>query len=263
MANTQRTIGRRLPLSLPRRFIGDLVHFARKIPLCTAVRPMALGELVSLRQRLAVRPAWCAIFTKAYALVAQHRPELRCAYIALPWPHLYEHPFNVASVAIEKRYHDEDAVFFGQLRGPENQSLLELDSHLKRYKSEPTEKIALFRRILKTSWWPQALRRLLWWYILSWAGEGRARHLGTFGVSTTSSLGASTLELLTPLTTALNYGTFAADGTIEVRLTYDHRVLDGCTVARAVAELEEILRGKITQELATLNVAAPFRLAVD
>ena len=51
-------------------------------------------------------------------------------------------------------------------------------------------------------------------------------------MSVTGGLGASSLDLLTPVTTALNYGVVADDGAVDVRLTYDHRVLDGGTAAR-------------------------------
>ena len=112
---------------------------------------MSLGAVVEARNGLTEKPGWTAIFAKAYALVAQKRASLRRAYVSFPWAYLYEHPLNLASVAIEKRYAGENAVFFAQIRGPENQSLMEIEGHLRRYKSEPVERIALFRRILKTS----------------------------------------------------------------------------------------------------------------
>jgi hypothetical protein len=34
-----------------------------------------------------------------------------------------------------------------------------------------------------------------------------------------------------------------------VRITYDHRVMDGACIARALAELEETLNGPIVQTL--------------
>ena len=43
------------------------------------------------------------------------------------------------------------------------------------------------------------------------------------------------------MTTTLNYGVIAEDGTVDVRLIYDHRVLDGATIARALGELETVL----------------------
>jgi pyruvate/2-oxoglutarate dehydrogenase complex dihydrolipoamide acyltransferase (E2) component len=55
------------------------------------------------------------------------------------------------------------------------------------------------------------------------------------------------------LTTTLNYGQFEPDGTLDVRLTYDHRVLDGSTVARALVALEAVLHGEILAELKCLS----------
>jgi pyruvate/2-oxoglutarate dehydrogenase complex dihydrolipoamide acyltransferase (E2) component len=48
----------------------------------------------------------------------------------------------------------------------------------------------------------------------------------------------------------LNYGVIAADGTVDVRFNYDHRVMDGAVVARALQTLERILTQKIVAELA-------------
>ena len=45
-------------------------------------------------------------------------PELRLAYMPFPRPHLYEHPCSVASIAIERQYQGENAVFWGHLRAP-------------------------------------------------------------------------------------------------------------------------------------------------
>lgn len=214
---------------------------------------MDLSTVVAARAAAAPRPAWCAIFMKAYGRVAAENPVLRRSYIAWPWPHLYEHPINVASVGIERRYGDEDAVFFAHVRGPEAHGLAGLSMHLRRYKTAPIEEIAMFRRELAVSRLPRPLRHLLWWYGLNVAGERRAKYLGTFAVSVVASLGAAGLHLLSPLTTALNYGVFRPDGTIDVRLTYDHRVLDGGTAARALRELERVLRNDIVAELHSLR----------
>jgi hypothetical protein len=242
-------VGRNLPLSLPRRFICDLVHFARQVPSVPVQRRMDLAPLVAVRQAARPRPGWCAIFTKALAFVAAARPELRRAYLSFPRPHLYEHPVNVASVAVERRWHDEDAVFFGQLRSPEKQGLLELDARLRMFKEEPIERISSFRRSLKLSRLPRPLRRLAWWVGLNAWGRKRASYMGTYGVSVYAGLGAASLHPLSPLTTALNYGVIGADGAVDVRLIYDHRVLDGSTVARALEDMERVLKCEIVAEM--------------
>ena len=73
--------------------------------------------------------------------------------------------------------------------------------------------------------------------------------MGTFGVSVYSGLGAESLHPISPLTTTLNYGTVEKDGAVTVRVVYDHRVVDGATVARALACLEEVLNQEIVAEL--------------
>ena len=43
------------------------------------------------------------VFAKAYALVAVGSPPLRRVYVKLPWPHLYELPQSVVSIATTGR----------------------------------------------------------------------------------------------------------------------------------------------------------------
>ena len=80
---------------------------------------------------------------------------------------------------------------------------------------------------------PQPLRRLLWWWGTQFSGPRRARHLGTFGVSPVSGFGAVSPHLLTPVTSALNYGVVADDGFVDAYLTFDQRVFDPGPAARA------------------------------
>src|SRR5947209_19882486 len=84
--------GFNLPLSLPRRFIGDMLHFTKAVPSIPVQRRMHLADLVAARAAAEPRPSWCSIFTKAYAFVTDATPALRRAYLSFPWPHLYQHP---------------------------------------------------------------------------------------------------------------------------------------------------------------------------
>ncbi len=68
-------------------------------------------------------------------------------------------------------------------------------------------------------------------------------------MSVYSGLGAESLHPLSPLTTTLNYGVIDSQGRVQVRLVYDHRVLDGATVARALVRLEEVLNQEMVGEL--------------
>ncbi|MHB1426711.1 MAG: hypothetical protein ACYC3I_26430 [Gemmataceae bacterium] len=244
-----------IPLSLPRRLICDYLHFARQIPSVPVQRRMRLAEVAAARAAAGVRPSWCALFTKAYGFVVAATPPLRRAYMSFPRPRLYEHPINVASIAIERKFGDEDAVFFAHIRQPETLSLVEIDHRLRQFKDQPLETIGAYRRMLLVYRFPRPLRRLLWWIALNVWGRKRAAFLGTSGITVYSGLGAASLHPLSLLTTTLNYGVVEPDGSLDVRVTYDHRVLDGATVARVLAELECVLKHEILAELRYLPPA--------
>jgi hypothetical protein len=242
-------LGKTIPLSLPRRLVCDLLHFAQRVPTVPVQRLMNLGPLYHARSRAMPRISWCALFLKGYALMAEEIPHFRRAYMSFPYARLYEHPYSIASVAVERCYQTEEAVFFGHFRSPESQTLVALDEALRHYKETPLEEIGLFRRALLVSRYPRPFRRFFWWLGLNQSGYKRAKRMGTFGVSVYSRLGSESLHPLSPLTSTLNYGVIGDDGTVTVRIIYDHRVMDGSTVARALALLEEILNHDIRAEL--------------
>jgi hypothetical protein len=245
--------GRWLPLSRTRRLVGDLLHFAHQIPTIPVQKHMGLGRLVLARTRLEARPSWVALFVKAYGLVCMEMPALRRAYLRFPWPHLYEHPETICSVAVERVVDGEEGVLFGRLRTPEARTLTELTNKLVHYKEDPVESIGCFRLALRWMRVPAILHRPAWWWGLNGSGWLRARLFGTFGISVYSGLGVESLHPISPLTTVLNYGPIAADGAVAVRIVYDHRVLDGSTVGRALVRLEEVLTGPILSELDALH----------
>ncbi|HEY1188889.1 MAG TPA: hypothetical protein VGE74_14640, partial [Gemmata sp.] len=69
--------GHRLRLSIPRRFVCDLLHASRRVPLITFERRMDLRDVAAARKRLCQPPAWVLLFAKAFGIVAAQRPELR------------------------------------------------------------------------------------------------------------------------------------------------------------------------------------------
>src|SRR5262249_28193244 len=159
-------------------------------------RRMRLGEVVAARAAAAARPSWCAVFTKAFAMVTDAWPELRRAYMGFPRPHLYQHPITVMSIAVERRFGDEDAVFFYQLRQPERLALAEIDARVRQAKEGPLEAFGAYRRVLLISRLPKLIRRLVWWIGLNTSGRKRAHFMGTAGVSAYAGLGAASLHPL-------------------------------------------------------------------
>jgi hypothetical protein len=248
--------GRTVPLSLPRRLVGDVLHFARQIPSVPVQRRMDLGPLMAARQACPTRPSWVALFAKAYSRVAAENPRLRQSYLSFPYPRLYEHAESVATISVERHYEGEDAIFFARLKAPDRQSLESLDGQLRLWKTAPIEEVRPFRQALRFTRLPRPIRRVLWWIALNAIGARREKHFGTFGISVYSSLGVDSLHPIAPMTTLLNYGRIAADGQVDVRIVYDHRVLDGSVIGRTLVRLEEVLCGHMVAELAGLNRSA-------
>jgi hypothetical protein len=246
-------VGRKLPLSLPRRLAGDLVHLARQGASVPLERRLELASLAAARQAAQPQPSWAAVFLKAYSLVVAARPELRRSYLSFPTPHLYEHPLGVAGVTVERRFGDEDAVFFGQLASPESLSLLDLDDRLRRFQEEPLERLGCFRRSLRLGRLPQSLRRLVWWFNLNVSGPRRVQCLGTHGFSVSEDGVTVALHPLSPRTSTLSYGPIGADGSAHVRLVYDPRVLEQGTATRCLDDLERTLQGDVLNEVRYLH----------
>jgi hypothetical protein len=242
-------INRHVPLSLSRRLACDAMHFSQKVPLVVLERRMPLAGLAAARDGAQPRPSWFAVFMKAYGLVASRRPELRRSYLTLPWHRLYEHRHSVASLPVERQLGGEEVICYAQFPCPESQSIADLDASLRRHKVDPLEGISYFQTQLLVSRLPRPLRRLVWWLGLNLIGRTRATFYGTFGITAVGSLGGTLVNVLSPLTTTLSYGVVEPDGTVAVRLVFDHRVLDGANAARALAELEQVLLGEVLAEV--------------
>ncbi|WP_202947318.1 hypothetical protein [Zavarzinella formosa] len=233
----------------------DLLHFASRVPTVPVQRVIDVSALVAARKEATPRVSWPAIFTKAYSLLCLQSPEFRRAYIEYPWARLYEHPHSIASIAIEREYKGESGVFFAYFPQPDLMTLPALDTAINRQRTEPVEELFAY-----TFWiyrMPRFLRRLLWWYMINVRGARKTEFIGTFGLSVYSSLGAESLHPLSPLTSTLNYGVIGNDGKVTARIIYDHRVMDGSTVARALIRLEEILNSDILRELKGMAPSVP------
>lgn len=244
--------GRAIKLSAPRRLVGDLMRFSIKVPRVTVQRQMNLAPLRKARMTQQNRPSWTVLFLKGYGLLSQEIPDLRRAYVKLPRPQLYEYPASVASIAHERELDGEQAVLLSTIKSPETRSITELAALMQAARSRPIAEIKEFRRALKIARAPAPVRWLLMWLGLN-IGRQRARFFGTFQLSVYSGLGAESLNPLTPLTTIFNYGSISPDGTVIVRIHYDHRVMDGANVARALERFEKILNNEVANEVKNLS----------
>jgi hypothetical protein len=239
--------GRRRMLPRSRRLVCDLLRFAHRVPLFPLDRSCDLGKLAEARARAPRRIAWSILFLKAYAMLARDYPPLRQAYLRWPWPHLYEHPASVAMLAIIRGKGESERLYWGRFKHPESQPLTELQARLEQYKTDPVE--IVFRSQEQLSRLPGPLRRLAWWLGLNVSGDLRARKLGTFGLSTLAGQGAVNRYHPTCLTTSLTYGPVDGAGRGVVTILFDHRVTDGACIARALLDMEALLKGPITREL--------------
>ncbi|HXD85687.1 MAG TPA: 2-oxo acid dehydrogenase subunit E2 [Urbifossiella sp.] len=249
-------VGRSLPITPYRRLVTDLMHFSQQVPAVTAERPMDLSALTAARSVSAPRPSWTVIFSKAYAIVGRDYPELRRSYLKFPWPRLYEHPHSIAAINIERRLPNEDVVLFCLIRSPECRSLEAMEAMVRHHRDEPVEKLRCFQRSVGMSRIPSPFRRWVWWTALNAIGRRRCHNFGTYSVSSIASQGAGLLTLVPILTSALHYGLFEADGRLNVRITFDHRVMDGAAAARILVDLESVLNREMVRELAGSRLQA-------
>ena len=250
---------RSISLSKPRRFMMDFLTVCSGVPTVPVQRRMKLGAVAAARLA-AGRPGWPSIFLKAYGTVTQRTPVLRRALIKLPWPHLVEYPMSVASVTVEREYEGEPAVFFARMGSPAHDSIANLDELIRGFASKPLNEVKSFRKMLKFARLPSMVRRACLWLGLN-LPRLRAGQFGTFGLSVYSSLGAESLHPLSPMTTTLTYGVINPEGEVDVRLIYDHRVLDGAVVARVLADLEQELTGPVLAELRQLATTRSLKSA--
>jgi hypothetical protein len=197
--------------------------------------------------------------TKAFALAARNHPEMRQAYFGFPWGHLGEYDGQIASVVTTRRVGDEDVILLAPLVRPEEQSLRDLDAHLRRYRDEPVEKVRAFREALWIARLPGLVRHFLWWLALNVLPRRRARHFGTFGVTTMSPFGARTLAVPSLWTAFLHYGALSEAGEVPVGVAFDHRVMDGAVVGYTLLEMEQALRHDIVAELRSMRPARAAR----
>ncbi len=240
--------GKRLPLSVPRRIVTDVMRFAAKIPSLPVERMMNLSAVVAARAACPTRPPWACIFTKAFGMAAQEFPELRRAFLKWPWPHLYEYPASIAGITVERSYRGEPCVLLRLIKTPHARTVIEMAEIIHGAVDAPLDDVKDFKRQLTFARLPGIVRRPLAWLGYNIARQ-RANYFGTFVVTAVSFKGADFIHVPVFTTTLLTFGVIQPDGRVPVRVSMDHRVFDGMAIANILARLEVILNGPVTEEL--------------
>lgn len=246
---TQR--GRRFFIPRSRRLTCDVLHFHKQVPLCPHHRTMEIGSIDRIRQATSTRISWSVLFLKAYSLMAHEMPVFRQTWMRFPWSNIYQHDTSVGMLAIQREYQGEPWLFWGRFNSPERKPLAELQKRLNKYQELPVERV--FQRFLRLSLFPNPLRRWIWWYHMQMSGAKRARRLGTFFISSLAGRGAVIDCPPSFQTGVVSYGPIDSQGHSRVTLAYDHRLMDGMQVANALARIEQILHGPLSDELRSLH----------
>lgn len=247
-----------LPLSPARRLLGDLVQVAQTVPTASVERRMRLHLLAGLRAMSWPRPGWCAVFVKAFAILAGRRRELRQHYVRWPWPHVIEQMTPGACVPIGRvdDVEDQEAVHFARLDAPERLGLAEIDRWLRDCQERPLDSLPAFAHWRTLLGMPALVRSLVCRVGSAWSARFQASVLGTYAVNTVAGSGASCVQQPSPWPLALSYGLVGKDGCVDVRLTYDPRLRDAVTAARLLGDLEDVLTKELASELRYMqNVA--------
>jgi len=249
------------PLSNARACIGDVALLGREIPLFPVERTMQLGGLAAARGRAVPRIGWAAVFLKAYAVVAENMPALR-TWIVRGAPHgfrlrdrLATSAESVATLAVNRVEEGEDRLFWPRLRHPDRLGLREIQGFVEAAATQPVKDF--YKRQLQLEMLPGALRRTILRWNMNSCSPKRAARIGTFSLSTLAGAAATNRFHPTICTTSLSYAPLEADGRCLVTLIADHRVIDGAQAARALERLEQVLAGRMAEELAGLAAVTP------
>jgi hypothetical protein len=240
---------RYVALTLPRRWIRDLVYFGTKSMVVGGWVSIEVAAVAAARRKNQPLISWNAILVKALAITSNRWPELRRVYIPFPWPHLYQHPECVVSIVLEREWRGERAVFFDQIQGPEHLSLRNIDATLRGMKRAKIESLGGYRRLIRITRLPYPLRRLLWRLALYCSGRLKSRYFGTISLNSPSVRRLRMTQSVTPVTLSFEYGAFLPNGEMPLQVFMDHRVIDGLSLSRLCSDLEAVLNHDIVAEL--------------
>lgn len=240
-----------------RRLVIDLMHFSARVPAATLERMMPLGSLVAARKNADPSPTWSALFTKAFALTARKIPALRTTFLNFPTGRFYLHPDSIATINVSREVNGEPIILPAAIPNPDSLALAEIDTLIRGYQENPVELIPSYQQSSRLASIPWPFRRLVWWGALNLSGRMRCQIFGTFGISSLGAQGAGITHLAPIQTSQLHYGMFSPAGVLPMRLSFDHRVLDGLSAAKALGELEDTLLKDMVAECNALPGKKP------
>jgi hypothetical protein len=239
--------------SLAQRFWGDVLAAARDMPRALVRRRLEVGAVEAARDEASPSVSWPALLLKAFAFTSNAWPSLRRAWLSFPRACIYEHPSPVVATTVPCPDGEEETPLIATLPQPEKASATEVEGWLRGLGTQPLERVATFRRELRASALPRVARRLFWWWVLHVSGRQRARWLGTGCVWQGAGHGSETLQPPALPVPVLSWGPLAPDGSIEVRLSFDPRLLNDGVAGRVLADLEESLCCSLLVELRYLR----------
>ena len=97
----------------------------------------------------------------------------------------------------------------------------------------------------------------------AFSGSTRVRRLGTFGLTTLARKGVSIVHPVAPIPYVMSYGPFDEEQRMRISVTYDHRLVDGSTVADVLNALDNVLQNQILDEMKALPTSSDFRAAAE
>jgi hypothetical protein len=247
-------MGKRIKLSNGRRLVEDIIHVANKTPLAGFSADQDAGLVAKFRRHSRPKISWNVLYMKAYAIVCKRDATLRRSYVNFPWSYLYEHDQNVCMMTIAREHEGEERLFFARFNSPEERTLVELQDQFDHYRRAPISDIKQFRHQINFAKAPRFARRFAWWALANLWPKKRASHMGTFGLSISGNKGCYGVSThLGPTTTTLGVDPSPKQGVSKVVVTFDHRVLDGAPVTRAMQKMHQILITSVMVELAELT----------
>jgi len=236
----EQSIAKRRWIPAHRRTAIDISIASKSVPSFPLIRSMQLGGLDAARRASKNRIGWTALFIHAYSRVCREVPELRDIYVSWPIPYLYRHPEVVASVTIHRRDGEgNERLIWGRIQSPCNLAIDSVQASVDRFSHGSIDEV--FADGLRMERRPAILRRATWWLLTRCCGRKRAKHVGTFSISSLGQLGALNGHHPLVTTSSLAIGPLDRDGNCDVALICDHRVIDGVLAARALQTLENLL----------------------